>query len=137
MTVEEANRIAMKLAEDDRFFVQRSLREWAQAIGCSDGLVVKLPLWRETMRLTGRGKEGKDPSPKIVSLTDALEAVSAEGTRDEVVHNLADEEQTCREAGLNWEDLSPQDRQQIQAEQKQDDDQADSGPGRGHNRRRL
>jgi hypothetical protein len=65
MTVSEANDEAMRLAKADRFFVQRSLREWAEAIGCSEGLVAKLPLWRKTMKQTGRGRENKDSLPKV------------------------------------------------------------------------
>jgi hypothetical protein len=74
MTVQEANDKAMRLAKADRFFVKRPQREWAKAIGCSAGLVAKLPLWRETMQLTGRGRENSGPSPKVVSLTGRLEA---------------------------------------------------------------
>jgi hypothetical protein len=74
MTVEEANEKAMDLAKADRFFVQRPLREWAEAIGCSEGTVAKLTLWRETMKATGRGRSGRVAPPKAVSLTGNLEA---------------------------------------------------------------
>src|SRR5262249_11683120 len=47
MTRKEANDKAIALAKADRFFVQRSLREWADAIGCSEGLVPKLDLWQQ------------------------------------------------------------------------------------------
>jgi hypothetical protein len=32
----------MELAKADRFFVHRTLREWAKMIGCSLGLVARL-----------------------------------------------------------------------------------------------
>jgi len=65
MSVEEANQKAMDLAKADRLFVQRSLREWAHAIGCSDGLVAKLPLWRATIMSIPLSESGgkRGPAP--------------------------------------------------------------------------
>jgi hypothetical protein len=106
MSAAEANRKAMELAKADRFFVQRSLREWAHAIGCSDGLVSELPLWKETMNLTGRGIKGKAPAPKAVGLTDDVEAVAGEGKPNDVLDQVIVKEDTAR-AKARWEALSP------------------------------
>src|SRR5262249_9592521 len=88
MTADEANQKAMELAKADRFFIQRSQREWAKLIGCSVGLVAELPLWRETMKRTGRGRKNRTPAPKVVSLTSELEAVTGEGEQDGVLKKL-------------------------------------------------
>jgi hypothetical protein len=97
MTRQAANAKAMELAKADPSFVQRSLREWADAIGCSEGLVANLPFWRETMKQTGRGKEGSVPAPKAISLTSNLEAVTGEGGRDEQLKSLIAEQEADRE----------------------------------------
>jgi hypothetical protein len=135
--VKQANDTAMALAEADPGFLSKPLRGWAEAIGCSDGLVNKLPLWQETMEQTGRGKRDKASAPKVISLTENLDAISAEGTRDEILGRLADEEEACLNVGRKWDTLSPEERQEILAEQQADDDQADSGPKKIRTRRRL
>jgi hypothetical protein len=71
MTCEAANEKAMERAKADRFFVHRSQREWAEAIGCSPGLVAKLPFWQQAMKRTGRGRREHGPAPRAVSLTSA------------------------------------------------------------------
>jgi hypothetical protein len=95
MTAAEANERAMGLAKADRFFVKRSLREWAEAIGCSEGLVAKLPLWLATMEKTGRGKKDRVAPPKAVSLTGNLEAVL--GDEDAELKRLMAEQQADME----------------------------------------
>jgi hypothetical protein len=95
MTKDEANATAMRLAEADRFFVHRPLREWAKAIGCSMGLVAKLPFWLTTMEQTGRSQKGRVPLPKAVSLTSNLEAVV--GDDDAELRRLMDEQQADAE----------------------------------------
>jgi hypothetical protein len=89
MTAKQANTKAMELARKDRSFVSRSLREWSKAIGCSVGLVVKLPLWKATMTRYGRGQEDKLPAPKALSLTSNLEATLREAELEELIadHN--------------------------------------------------
>jgi hypothetical protein len=119
MTREAANQQAMELAKKDRFFVQRSLREWAEAIGCSEGLANELPFWRETMRLTGRGRKDATPAPKVGSLTKKLEDVTGEGERDEELNRLIAEQERDREP-------SPL-----------DDDPPDSPPRKVRRRKRL
>jgi hypothetical protein len=69
MTCDAANRKAMELAEEDWAFVHKTQREWAADIGCSDGLVAKLPFWKMVMAQTGRGKKGMPAKPKASGLT--------------------------------------------------------------------
>lgn len=87
MSKEEANERAIQLTEADPSFLDKSLREWAAAIDCSEGLVVKLRLWKETMKRTGRGKRGRARVPKAVSLTRGLEA-TFEGSKGDAPDEL-------------------------------------------------
>jgi hypothetical protein len=91
LTVEEANEKAKQLANADRSFVHKTQRQWAQAIGCSVGLVAKLPLWKTAMRQSGRGKGEK--KPKAVPLSEQGWSMAGEGERDEVLRQLIDEQQ--------------------------------------------
>jgi hypothetical protein len=91
LTVEEANEKAKKMAKADRSFVHRTQRQWAQALGCSVGLVAKLPLWKLTMKHAGRGKGEK--KPKAVLLSEEGLSMLGEGSRDEVLQQLIDEQQ--------------------------------------------
>jgi hypothetical protein len=109
----------MELANSDHSFVQQSLREWAEAIGCSAALVTKLPFWQETMEQTGRGKKDKLPAPKAVSLTGSAEAVTGEGNKNEVLNQLIAQQEADKEP-------SPL-----------EDDLPDSRPKRVHTRKRL
>jgi hypothetical protein len=89
ITLIEANEKAKLLAKADRSFVKEpSIRKWAEAIGCSTGLVVKLPFWRALMEKSGRGRKDTTPKPKAVSLTSNLEAAVGEGARNEVLERL-------------------------------------------------
>jgi hypothetical protein len=97
MPLEQANAKAMQLAQADRLFVQRTIREWAKAIGCSTGLVHDLPLWKETMKRTGRGRPVKTPAPKAISLTPLIEEVTGEGEREEMLNQLIAEQQADQE----------------------------------------
>jgi hypothetical protein len=83
VNVRRANAEAMKLAKADPQFVRRPLREWAEKIGCSVGLIPKLPLWQEVMGRTGRGRKGRPKTPRAVSLTDKLLAVAPDPTADD------------------------------------------------------
>lgn len=104
MTAEEANRKAMELAKEDRLFIQRSQREWADAIGCSVGLVSKLPFWEKTMQHSGRQRKGKATASKVVRLTDDLEAVMGEGGRNDVLEKLIAQQQADYERSPLEED---------------------------------
>jgi len=92
MTKEEANRKAMELAKRDRTFVDRPLREWAEAIGCSEGLVTKLPFWIKTMEMTGRGQKDRPRVPKAVTFTDTLESTTGKGKPNQVLDELIAEQ---------------------------------------------
>lgn len=74
MNVETANEAASKLAKRDKSFVDGSSRQWAEQIGCSEGLVRQTKLWKDTMKKTGRGRKDREAEPKAVSLTPGLEA---------------------------------------------------------------
>jgi hypothetical protein len=91
MTKEEANKEAIRLARLDRTFVHKPLREWAEAIGCSEGLVPKLPLWQQTMKQSGRGRKDKPNRPKKVALTD--EILAKHGQEDEALQHLIEDHQ--------------------------------------------
>jgi hypothetical protein len=95
MSKGEANDKAMELAQADPSFVDRSAREWAGSIGCSEGLVSKLPLWRETMKRTNRGKKGNGSSPKATRLTSSREATL--GAPDSELQQLIEEQQADKE----------------------------------------
>jgi hypothetical protein len=59
MTRDEANAKAMQLAEADHDFVNKTQREWAREIGCSEGLITDLPFWRRVAEKTGRDRKGR------------------------------------------------------------------------------
>ncbi|MBI1917684.1 MAG: hypothetical protein HYS12_23560 [Planctomycetes bacterium] len=88
-----------------------TLRELAQAIGCSTGYTKDLDTWRKEM--DSRGARSKAGRPRVVSLTPDLEAT------------LADEN-GAREAEL----------QRLAAEQRADD-ASDRHPSRPRARRRV
>jgi hypothetical protein len=74
-TLDRLNAKAMRLARVDHSFVDGSARQWANRIGCSPAEVVKLPLWKHLMEMTGRGRKGKGPTPKkAVGLSSVLES---------------------------------------------------------------
>ncbi len=86
ITVAEANERAMELARKDPGFVRKKQREWAKEIGCSVGLVGKLPFWCQMMKMSGRGRKDKPKQPKAVSLTDAV--LASHGQEDEALQKL-------------------------------------------------
>jgi hypothetical protein len=92
-TPDEANQTAIKLAKQDSAFVNGGAREWAAAIRkatdktCSTSTVEDTPLWKATMKKTGRGRT-RGKAPKAVTLTDGLESVTGEGERHEVLQGL-------------------------------------------------
>ncbi len=84
MSRKEANAKARQLLEEDPTFRDKTLAEWAKAIGCSTGLVPKLPAWKAVMQETGRGRKNKAPSTpqQPIPLTDKLHAVTDGGACD-------------------------------------------------------
>jgi hypothetical protein len=100
-----ANSKAFELAKADPAFLSKSQRAWADDIGCSDGLIAKLDLWKAKQK--GAEDELKQAkSPKTVSLTDGLLAVTPD--TDEELQRL------IREHRVNFEpsplDPDPPDR---------------------------
>jgi hypothetical protein len=97
ITVDEANKTAMKLAREDPAFVDGGARDWVKAIRkatgktCSVATVQKTRLWIETMKATGR-KRGKGKTPKAVTFTDGLKSVVGEGERHEILQGLIAEQ---------------------------------------------
>ena len=73
-------------------------REWAAVIRhvtgktCSTSTVEDTPLWKATMKKTGRGRT-KGKSPKAVTLTDGLESVVGKGERHEALQGLIAEQE--------------------------------------------
>jgi hypothetical protein len=119
MTVKQANDKAKALANADPAFVMRSQREWAKAIGCSKGLVGKLPLWQKNRERTNTPGSNKTPAPNAVPLTDDLVAVTGDRAQGRgVVDKIIDDEDAARakqrweESSPNrkWEDLSPEEQ---------------------------
>jgi|GEM_PF-4800804 len=108
MTIQEANAKAMRLAKRNHSFVRLGLRQWAEAIGCSEGLVAKLPFWRTTMEKTGRGKNNRETGPKASSFTPELEAVSRNGEGTELcqLKRLIAEQKADAEPSPLEDDLS-------------------------------
>jgi hypothetical protein len=92
MTKEEANAEAMRLAKRDPSFVHKTQRQWAKAIGCSVGLVARLPLWKQVMERTDRGR-GKGKPRAVGSLTPEVLATAHAAEPEEVLHRLAEEEE--------------------------------------------
>jgi hypothetical protein len=75
MKLAAANSKAIELAKSDPAFLSGSLREWAEAIGCSEGQVAKLDLWIAKQREADH-KSNQSKSPRTVSLTGGLLATT-------------------------------------------------------------
>lgn len=82
MSCAEANRKARELLASDADFRNKGQREWADEIGCSAGLVAKLPTWQAVMEETNRSRKAKAANaskrPKAVSQTGTVLAVTGE-----------------------------------------------------------
>lgn len=98
MTLSQASAKARSLLHFDPLFNSRNQKQWAQAIGCSVGLVSKLPEWRYVMKLTGRGKgRGTCKRPAVASLTSELAAHLSDGDGGGVLNELIAEQTADRE----------------------------------------
>lgn len=82
MSCAEANRKARELLASETDFRDKGQREWADEIGCSAGLVAKLPTWQAVMEETDRSRKAKAANaskrPKVGSLTRKVLAVTGE-----------------------------------------------------------
>jgi hypothetical protein len=85
MTLAAANSKATELAKVDPAFLYKSQRAWADAIGCSDGLITKLELWKAKQKRAGNEPK-QTRSPKAVSLTNKVLAVTPD--REEELQRL-------------------------------------------------
>jgi hypothetical protein len=86
MTKDAANERAKQLAQDDPTFLTKTQRHWADEIGCSDGLINKLPFWRDTQQAKSRA------SPRNVGrLTKGVEnRIARVENHREVAHRIDD-----------------------------------------------
>jgi hypothetical protein len=92
MKKDEANNRAMSLARADSEFVENcSVRKWAEAIGCSTGLVLKLPFYQQCSERADTSRKGKAKRPEIVALTKAVEARA--GCEDKDLERLVAEQE--------------------------------------------
>ncbi|MGD9690829.1 MAG: hypothetical protein AB7K52_14225 [Phycisphaerales bacterium] len=75
LTWEEASVAARRLLANDDTFATKTAREWADAIGCSAGLVVTLPSWKAIQegKKKAAGVQKDSSHPPVVSLTKSLE----------------------------------------------------------------
>jgi hypothetical protein len=64
-----------------------TVRELAEAVGCSEGKATMLPAWRALMEM--RKKHARPKKPKAVSLTDNV--LATEGKEDEALQRLIEE----------------------------------------------
>jgi hypothetical protein len=87
MSKESADKTARGLAAREPEFKKATSREWAKRIGCSTGLVSKLPLWIE---LHPEPRQKRGGRPKAVGLTSKVEA--SVGSRDEELDRLVKEQ---------------------------------------------
>jgi hypothetical protein len=112
MTVAGANRKAMELAKKmKREFFALSEREQAKLIGCHWLTWRKTPFYQEAKKKAPRRKRAS--GKPAVSLTDTLEAITAQGEKDEVLHQVARREE--QQEAERQEQL-----QRLIAEQKAD-----------------
>jgi hypothetical protein len=94
MSAADANEEAKRLVAAGQLDPNAVSKVWADAIGCSTGLVTRLPLWREMMKQTGRGRRDGTSTPQVVSLTSRVEAVAGQGDRNEVLEQLIAEQKS-------------------------------------------
>jgi len=75
-------------------FLDKTAKQWASEIGCSASAVRKTRLWRNTMKVSGRGRARRDrgarPPKHIqpVTLSKAVEARAGKHDRDAVLDKL-------------------------------------------------
>jgi hypothetical protein len=98
MPVKQANDKAMKLARKIRaFFFALSERQQAEQIGCSWQTWVRTEFYRTAKAKRPTSKSSKPSSPKTESLTSRMEAVTGEGSKDEVLEQLIADQETDKE----------------------------------------
>jgi hypothetical protein len=111
MTVEEANETAMKLAKQmKQGFFLLSEREQAKKIRCSWQTWKKTPFYLKSKKHKARlaskaGSPDAPGSPPVVSLTSNLEAVTGEGSPNEVLEQLIAEQEADSEPSPLADDL--------------------------------
>lgn len=75
MSLIDAGKKAWQLCESEPDFKDKTSREWAKAIGCSLGLIPKLPAWKAVREeLLKKQNDRPAKSPPVCTLTDKLSA---------------------------------------------------------------
>lgn len=93
MSPGEANAVARRLLDKDESFRTKSSREWANAIGCSQAQVVKLPVWKAIMEESGRARPtGGAARPGVISLTHKVLAGASQDQGNEELNRLIEEQ---------------------------------------------
>jgi hypothetical protein len=95
MTKEVANEKMMALAKNNPDFVKKGIHDMAKEIGCSSSTIHKTSFWRTLRDQTGRSRNKN--TPKVVSLTDSLEATVGEGDEHEILERLIQEQNADHE----------------------------------------
>jgi hypothetical protein len=88
-TAEEANILARDYLKKNP---NAKLRELADEIECSTGLIAKLPVWKAVMEAR---KQGKKPKPRAIRLTDKILATT---NADDELRRLVEEQDRDQEA---------------------------------------
>lgn len=93
ITQEEANLKALEFLKSQKY---RTVRTLANAIGCSEGLIGRLPAWQAYQSELEKQGLKKPSAPKAVSLTDGI--LANEGRNDPELERLIDEQAEDDEA---------------------------------------
>ncbi len=94
---DQANKRAMELAKADPEFAKHpNVREWAMAIGCSEGLVCDLKFYRKCAEEAGTSRRDKPPAPKVEPLTDII--LDSQAVMDDELQRLIGEQESDYEA---------------------------------------
>ena len=89
MSGDEANIKARELLMENPGFANKTEREWAEAIGCSPGLVAKLTAWKAVMEQRRKEKPNK---LKAVTLTSEIMDKTPQETEKDALKSLIAEQ---------------------------------------------
>ena len=85
----KAEEVERKLLGADPAFADKSAEDWRLAIGCSKGLVAKLPVWKGIQeQRRALAAEVKGPAPRAMSLTDKLQLARGEAAKYREAANM-------------------------------------------------
>lgn len=120
VTCDEANQKARKLLKTVPGFEDKTQKEWAEAIGCSEGLVAKLPVRKAVMEERRKNKPlGAPKAPAAISLSNRVLATVGEDNDpaksaeiEETMQRLIAEAKTPEEKE-RLENLTPEQRRRL------------------------